>query len=207
MSLSNFDNNTIEFCQYSITLTLYNEEYGRWQHTNIRVLIPHLSYINLKLWLKFWGFVLWNCFAKVNTQNNSSRRQAWKNTACLVQQILCVMFCDIYLLQFTATPTRRAVFHALRNASELQLYNSFISRSMLNIFSYAEVTDGCAVDSRDDDARGPQNSAYFIFLQPLLSSNIDPKFRVSSWYYYVIFIRFVWLFCSLKLEAPNNIVI
>ena len=96
MCLSKFDNNTTEFCQYSIRLILYNEEQGRRQRATIRVLIPHLSYINLKFWLKFWGFVLWNCLAKVNTRLRGGK--LGQNTAILALQVLCLMICDIYLL-------------------------------------------------------------------------------------------------------------
>jgi hypothetical protein len=42
---------------------LCNEEKGGQQHVNIRVVVPHLSYINLKLWLNF-GFCTMNFSCK-----------------------------------------------------------------------------------------------------------------------------------------------
>jgi len=93
MCLSNFDINTTEFCQYSIKLMLYNEEQGRRQNDSIRVLIPHLSYVNLKLWLKFWGFVLRNCLAKWIYKTRLRGGKLGQNTAILVLQVLCLIFC------------------------------------------------------------------------------------------------------------------
>ena len=119
MYVSNFDNNTTEFCQYNIMLMLYNEEQGRLQQVNTRALIPHLSYIDLKIWLLFWVLYCEIVLKEWMHETRLPEGKHGQNTAILVTQVLCVMFCDIHLLLITVPPTTHAVFLALSNPFRL----------------------------------------------------------------------------------------
>lgn len=85
MCVSNFDKNTTGFCEYSITLMLYNGEQGRRQHVNTRVLILHLSYIDLNIWLNFGGV----CVVKLPCKSECMKHAFEKASLDKIQPFLC----------------------------------------------------------------------------------------------------------------------